>query len=82
MMTDAELQILTNTAYCVAEKTTQGGVSGYLIKGVTEGYKDKSIFLPSAGYGNANSINSTPAKPPRLCLQQYGHAGSFWQFDR
>lgn len=61
MPTLAELQQLTNTAYCAWTKVTDAGgkLTGYTVKGATEGYKDNSIFLPAAGLGNGSSRMNT-----------------------
>ena len=57
MPTSDEIQGLVKN--CTATWTTQNGVEGLLVKGKTDGYTDKSIFLPAAGYGNgASHINS------------------------
>lgn len=54
MPTQAELETLVNAAYCKSEWTDNyknTGVAGRIVTGVTEGYTDKSIFLPAAGRG-------------------------------
>lgn len=40
----------------MVEQAEKDGVAGYLIKGVSEEYEDKSIFLPSAGYVTAATL--------------------------
>lgn len=58
MMTDAELQKLTNTTYCTAtwaDNWNGTGKSGYVVTGVTAGYTDKSVFFPAADYDRAGS---------------------------
>ena len=60
MMTEAELQNLSR--YCTSVWTNNynnTGINGRLVKGNTEGYKDKSIFLPAAGYGNGSNLSGT-----------------------
>ena len=60
MMTDAELQKLFNSQYCTSVWTNNyndTGINGRLVKGNTEGYEDKSIFLPAAGYGNTSNLH-------------------------
>ena len=60
MMTKDELELLTNTAYCVSVWTNdynETGVAGQIVTGVTEGYTDKSIFLPAAGVGDGLAFN-------------------------
>lgn len=49
--------------WCVWEKTKMGGVDGWLITSMIEGYTDKSIFLPAAGIidGGEVSLSSTLA---------------------
>lgn len=48
MPTDAEWSELRNN--CTWTWTTQNGVNGRLVTSNKEGYTDKSIFLPAAGY--------------------------------
>ena len=43
----AELEKLVNTSYCT--RTWDADRKGYTFTGATEGYTDKSIFLPAAG---------------------------------
>lgn len=60
MMTEAELQNLSR--FCTSVWTNNynnTGINGRLVKGNTEGYKDKSIFLPAAGYGNGSNLPGT-----------------------
>ena len=59
MMTDAELQKLFNSQYCTSVWTNNyndTGINGRLVTGAKNGYKDKSIFLPAAGYGSSSSL--------------------------
>ena len=59
MMTDAELQKLFNSQYCTSVWTNNyndTGINGRLVTGAKDGYKDKSIFLPAAGYGNSDRL--------------------------
>ena len=48
MPTSAEMQELLDN--CTWTWTTQNEVSGYMITSTVEGYTDKSIFIPAAGY--------------------------------
>ncbi len=60
MPTVAELLSLTNAVVCTrvwTENYNGTGVNGYLVTGATEGYTDKSIFLPAAGRGYNNSFD-------------------------
>jgi len=50
MPTVAEMYWLANDANCTWTWTTEDGVSGYRVTSKVEGYTDKSIFLPAAGY--------------------------------
>ena len=53
----AELQNLINTSYCT--RTWDAVRQGYTFTGATEGYTDKSIFLPAAGddyYGIRHNV--------------------------
>lgn len=45
---DQDLKDLIDTSKCTKE--WDGTRKGYIFTGATEGYKDKSIFLPAAGY--------------------------------
>ena len=57
MMTDAELQKLVDTDYCTTKWTTQNGVYGRKVTG-KGAYASNSIFLPAAGYGSADRLDS------------------------
>ena len=63
MMTDSELQTFTERTddkkVCNWTWTERNGVKGYLVTGAKDGYKDKSIFLPSAGSGDGSRLNGT-----------------------
>ena len=54
MMTADEMQALVDN--CTATWTQLNGVNGCLVTGNTEGYKDKSIFLPAAGCGGSGGL--------------------------
>ncbi len=43
---------------CTWTWTTENGVNGYRVTSNKEGYTDKSIFLPAAGYRDDSSLNS------------------------
>lgn len=58
MPTSAELDRLVDSKFCTRTWTTRYGVNGYLIRGVKEGYTDKSIFLPAAGHGYGASLTA------------------------
>lgn len=55
MPTDAELTELREN--CTWIWTTQNGVNGYRVTSNKEGYTDKSIFLPAAGYRYDSSLH-------------------------
>lgn len=55
MPTDAELTELRDN--CTWIWTTQNGVNGYRVTSNKEGYTDKSIFLPAAGYRYDSSLH-------------------------
>ena len=55
MPTDAEFAALTNN--CTATWTTTNGVRGCLVTG-KGAYVDRSIFLPTAGYGSDSTLGS------------------------
>ncbi len=42
---------------CTWTWTTENGVNGYRVTSNKEGYTDKSIFLPAAGYRGGSSLN-------------------------
>ena len=54
MPTDAELTELRDN--CTWIWTTQNGVNGYRVTSNKEGYTDKSIFLPAAGFRVGSSL--------------------------
>lgn len=54
MPTKAEQDELINE--CTWTWTTQNGVNGYRVTSNKSGYKDKSIFLPAAGYRDGTSL--------------------------
>ena len=63
MMTDAELQKLTNTTYCTRTWVTSyngKSVMGYVVKG-KEGtpYENNEVFFPVAGCGLANYLKDS-----------------------
>gem|GEM_PF-2008790 len=67
MPTSAEMQELINN--CTATWTTNyngTGVSGMIFTGKKTGYKDKSIFIPAAGYSQYDDLIGT------------GGTGCFW----
>ena len=51
---------------CTWRWTTRNGVNGMLVTSNIEGYKDKSIFLPAAGWYSGSTLNSR------------GSYGSYW----
>ena len=53
MPTRDEIEALVNN--CTTTWITTNGVSGQLVTG-KDGYADRSIFLPTAGYGNASEL--------------------------
>ena len=55
MPTDAEFAALTNN--CTATWTTTNGVRGCLVTG-KGAYADRSVFLPTAGYGSDSTLGS------------------------
>jgi len=54
MPTKAEFDELSSN--CTWSSTTENGVRGYRVTSKKEGFTDKSIFLPSAGYRDGTSI--------------------------
>jgi len=66
MPTDAEFTELRNTDNCTWEWTTMNGVNGYKVTSKKEGYTDKWIFLPAAGYRSGTSLDDA------------GSFGSYW----
>ena len=56
-------ELITN---CTWEWTTQNGVNGYNVTSNKDGYNDKSIFLPAAGYHDESA------------LQNAGSVGNYW----
>ncbi len=63
MPTEQELDDLNSN--CDWTWTTENGVNGYLVRGRGD-YASNSIFLPCAGVGNGNSLNSA------------GSYGTYW----
>ena len=63
MPTEQELDDLNSN--CDWTLTTENGVNGYLVRGRGD-YASNSIFLPCAGVGNGNSLNSA------------GSYGTYW----
>ena len=53
MPTISELRELNTN--CTWTWTTENGVNGYLVTSNIDGYTDRSIFLPAAGYRNSTS---------------------------
>lgn len=47
---------------CTWSYTTQNGVGGFLLTSKKDGYTDRSIFLPAAGYNSNNTIWGTGQK--------------------
>ena len=56
MPTIDEWQELKNAENCLWTPSTKNGVDGYIVSSKKEGYSDKSIFLPAAGYSNCYNI--------------------------
>ncbi len=57
MPTEAEWDELKNTDNCSWEWTTLNEVHGYKVTSKKEGYTDKSIFLPAAGYRDRTTFS-------------------------
>ena len=57
MPSKEQYQELINSNYTTTEWTTQNGVYGRKITSKKEGYTDKSVFLPAAGYRYGSSLN-------------------------
>ena len=66
MPTTDEIELLANAEYCKSTWTNLYGTVGRFVTGVKEGYTNKSIFLPAAGYGNGASLTSS------------GSTGDYW----
>lgn len=64
-----EFEKLADTNYCSIVWTNINNVNGWLVSGVTEGYEDKSIFLPASGFGFGARISNS------------GTDGRFWSSD-
>ena len=64
MPTKAEWRELYDN--CTWTWTTQNGINGYKVTSNKEGYTDKFIFLPAAGYRNNSDLNSV------------GSYGNYW----
>ena len=61
MMTDAELKMLVDEDVCQYTWTGNWegtGKKGYVIKGKTAGYTDKSVFFPAAGCGDGSNLSA------------------------
>ena len=54
----AQYRELFNSSNTTTEWTTQNGVYGRKITSKKEGYTDKSVFLPAAGYRSSSSLSS------------------------
>ena len=60
MMTDAELETLVDEDVCQCTWTGNWegtGKKGYVTKGKTAGYTDKSVFFPAAGCGEGSNLS-------------------------
>ena len=68
MPTKAEWQELLDN--CTWMWTTQNGINGYKVTSNKEGYTDKFIFLPAAGYRLDGGLNSG--------LNNVGSYGNYW----
>ena len=66
MPTKAEMDELFYTQNCKWEWTSQNNVNGYLVTSLKEGYTNKSIFLPAAGYRSGTGLNYV------------GSGGNYW----
>ena len=86
MPSKAEQDELRNKTNCKWEWTTENGILGYRVTSLKEGFTDKSIFLPAAGYyagdvyskgGEAGSylsnsiVSSYPAAPNAIVFDHY-----------
>ena len=65
MPTSAEIKELLDN--CTLLWTAQNGVNGYLVTSNIEGYTNKSIFLPAAGYKGADGF-----------ITDYESSGGYW----
>ncbi len=69
---------------CWWEETTVNGINGYRIRGQKEGYQDKSIFLPAAGYRDNSGLNNygccywSSSLNPTAPLTAYALSESSW----
>ena len=62
MMTKAELDKLVDTSYCTRTWVTSykgKSVSGYVVNGAKDPYKNNEVFFPAAGYGNGSSLRNS-----------------------
>jgi uncharacterized protein (TIGR02145 family) len=57
MPTNAEMEELYNTENCKWEWTSQNNVNGYKVTSLKDGYTDKFIFLPAAGFRSDTGYN-------------------------
>ena len=62
---------------CSWVRTTLDNVSGYRVTSNREGYKDKSIFLPAAGYVNAGSYDAVNLGGSYWTSSQGGNSSVF-----
>lgn len=60
MPTEDEFNELIN--FCTWEKTIQNRVAGYKLTSNVDGYEDRSIFFPAAGYKSDNELNYARTK--------------------
>lgn len=68
--TGAEWEELCNRCNCIWEWTSIDGTPGYRVTSKKEGYTNRSIFLPAAGYYRANAIEGA------------GTSGYYWSSTR
>ena len=57
MPTQTQMSELKNKKYTSWTWTTINGINGYLVTSLVEGYTDKSIFFPAAGYHDRSKLN-------------------------
>lgn len=72
MPTETEFEELMR--YCDWEWTCINGVYGYEITSMIEGYTEKSIFLPFAGYKNSNGFNGSYGRYWSSSIYEYQSA--------